>query len=444
MTSPRNKNLLMKTFILISILIVVLFFYLVNSAFSSSPIISRSYVQPGEVKQAVSLYKKISNDISQSNENVEIFLSEDDLNAIFKTSSHVTPRLSFDYNMVKDVGLNVFASLDLSDYRSESYINVSCVISGDAPHKIDVCQMGDITVPGQMVYWLGYAALTVLFDDDVKSTYLQFLDELTFIDGGVYTSATTTDGFKETSKTRLKNFYNTFKSFIPSDMEQMNAEVIRRYLTAITNQVGLSNDRKVDLVEVFNVVFQLASDRSQNGNPIDENSYALWSVSIAFANPRFSELIGFEPQDFEQAIDLSRQKILTLESRHDLALHFLYSAIIERVGSEAISNNIGELKELYDANEGGSGFDFSDLAADISGARFSSYISSSESHAYQAQRFLSTANSSGLFNLRVDNKTVLSKKENFTGNFMNEENERYIDEINGIKTKVARLPLYMK
>ncbi len=60
---------------------------------------------------------------------------------------------------------------------------------------------------------------------------------------------------------------------------------------------------------------------------------------------------------------------LTLRGRNDLARHFLVSAVAAASGHATISNALGLYKEFSDFNTG-SGFSFSDLAADKAGTKF--------------------------------------------------------------------------
>jgi hypothetical protein len=60
----------------------------------------------------------------------------------------------------------------------------------------------------------------------------------------------------------------------------------------------------------------------------------------------------------------------TLAGRDDLKRHFVVSAGIYAARSGDVAFGMGEFKELLDSNEGGSGFSFDDMAADLAGARF--------------------------------------------------------------------------
>lgn len=64
-----------------------------------------------------------------------------------------------------------------------------------------------------------------------------------------------------------------------------------------------------------------------------------------------------------------RRVRLVLRGRVDLAQHFLASAAVTAASGSAVSEALGLSKELADAR-GGSGFSFTDLAADRAGTRF--------------------------------------------------------------------------
>lgn len=57
----------------------------------------------------------------------------------------------------------------------------------------------------------------------------------------------------------------------------------------------------------------------------------------------------------------------TMHARHDLAQHFGVSMGLTAVLGEKRAESAGILKELLDAQDGGSGFSFADLAADFAG-----------------------------------------------------------------------------
>jgi hypothetical protein len=64
----------------------------------------------------------------------------------------------------------------------------------------------------------------------------------------------------------------------------------------------------------------------------------------------------------------------TMFGRHDLAQHFFVSAALTAVLGAKAAGAAGVAKELLDARDGGSGFSFADLAADMSGVHFASRL----------------------------------------------------------------------
>lgn len=63
-----------------------------------------------------------------------------------------------------------------------------------------------------------------------------------------------------------------------------------------------------------------------------------------------------------------------LFGRHDLAQHFVVSAGLTVLYGMRAAEAAGILKEMLDAQPGGSGFSFADLAADFSGVAFAEWI----------------------------------------------------------------------
>jgi hypothetical protein len=72
------------------------------------------------------------------------------------------------------------------------------------------------------------------------------------------------------------------------------------------------------------------------------------------------------------AVRAKRLRVLgepTLHGRHDLALHFSVSAALTAAHGAKAAEAAGLLKEMLDSN-GGSGFSFADLSADLAGIAF--------------------------------------------------------------------------
>lgn len=67
----------------------------------------------------------------------------------------------------------------------------------------------------------------------------------------------------------------------------------------------------------------------------------------------------------------------TMWNRHDLAQHFVVSAALSVVFGPKAAREMGLMKEMADA-QGGSGFSFADLSADLAGITFANHLRSSQ------------------------------------------------------------------
>jgi hypothetical protein len=93
--------------------------------------------------------------------------------------------------------------------------------------------------------------------------------------------------------------------------------------------------------------------------------------------PLVGELVrAIEPED-ARAMRLATLDPPTMRQRHDLAQHFWVSAAIASIAGPAAAEAAGVAKELRDA-DGGSGFSFADLCADLAGISLAERVKSGQ------------------------------------------------------------------
>jgi len=129
-------------------------------------------------------------------------------------------------------------------------------------------------------------------------------------------------------------------------------------MNRLLNQLG---NREQSVIKLLSPLFRFAAIRSrQNSQPVAENQIALLTLAAYVVNRNPTRYISTDAHN-----DL-KKITLTLKGRKDLAQHFLVSSAINALSNAAWSQAIGLQKELKDS-DGGSGFSFVDLMADISG-----------------------------------------------------------------------------
>lgn len=138
---------------------------------------------------------------------------------------------------------------------------------------------------------------------------------------------------------------------------------------------------KGSLMPLLTQMFKEAEARSATRDPVAENT-ALLTVLGAWAS-RQGHLRRLVPESKLRP----RYFRLKLFGRYDLAQHLLISAALAARGDGSLSDAVGLLKEINDADHG-SGFSFTDIAADRAGTRFGRLAVGSKPLAHRFQRLV--------------------------------------------------------
>ena len=119
----------------------------------------------------------------------------------------------------------------------------------------------------------------------------------------------------------------------------------------------------IPLVEVVAPLFAYARERG--GSADAENRAALTALAAYLSGISLPKLLEGDGPSFRRA----PRVLLSLNGRRDFAEHFVISAALTVNAGSRLATAIGLIKEEEDANKGGSGFSFTDLAANRAGVR---------------------------------------------------------------------------
>lgn len=192
--------------------------------------------------------------------------------------------------------------------------------------------------------------------------------------------------------------------------------------------------KRAPLLDVLQPLFQLAQSRSQEHDPIRENR-ALLTLLGGWAGG--SDLAEMIPGSLEQPGRFQ----LRLQRRMDFAQHFLISAALAARSDGALADAIGLFKELSDSN-GGSGFSFTDIAADRSGTRFGEVATGAEMPARELQNLLAQGIAeTDLMPAARDLPEHMNSAE-FEARFGGVGSPRYTEMMAEIERRIAALDLY--
>ena len=188
-----------------------------------------------------------------------------------------------------------------------------------------------------------------------------------------------------------------------------------------------------DFALLVGSAFNLARQRSESRDPVAENRAALTALAEKALGGRLLTRGGLgKPAETTG---------LSLAGREDMAQHFAVSAFIAATGGEGLSDLAGLYKELRDTRHG-SGFSFTDLAADRAGSRFGEAGTHSEESARRLQqRMAGSREPSAYFPAYADLPEFMNEAE-FHRRFGGVGEPPYRRQVDAIEARIAALPLY--
>jgi uncharacterized protein YfiM (DUF2279 family) len=129
-------------------------------------------------------------------------------------------------------------------------------------------------------------------------------------------------------------------------------------------------DGDAGFAELLELAFAFAEDNSHGTDPIPPNRAAILALGVLLGDEHVTVVAR---RQFDEGrlpeIEALRERI-TVHGRADWSRHFWVSATLTLLSDVDRSITVGITKELMDAVPGGSGFSFSDLAADAAGNMF--------------------------------------------------------------------------
>jgi hypothetical protein len=161
-------------------------------------------------------------------------------------------------------------------------------------------------------------------------------------------------------------------------------ERLRRYQSLLAAESRRAGSTRVSLADVLPLLFRLAGEQSAKGDAIAENRAAILVATWHALGRPLHELVP-EAATWPRP----RDRTVTLDGRDDFAKHFLVSATIAAYADTVLADAVGLYKEIEDSRSG-SGFSFTDIAADRAGTRFGELAVADADSARRLQRRVAT------------------------------------------------------
>lgn len=205
----------------------------------------------------------------------------------------------------------------------------------------------------------------------------------------------------------------------------------------LIDQITLRHDPgwRLSLAELLQPLFAEAYRRSDEDTAVEENRAAIVAISsYVFKN----DLRAYLPpeQRFKKEYEVFAYK------RVDLPQHFIASAVLAATGSSVLGNLLGIDKEVGDAQQGGSGFSFVDLAADRAGLKLGARAVQSSEHARRLQKMLANIRDYAEVLPDASDLPENLSDQQFQARFDSTDSEAYQALLKQIDGRIEDLPIY--
>jgi hypothetical protein len=217
-------------------------------------------------------------------------------------------------------------------------------------------------------------------------------------------------------------------------------QLIRVYYARVAETARGHRQAETSLAAYLVPLFRQARERSAVGDPVDENRAAILALALHFGDPRVERLVG-NVIPAELKAQGKAESYVRLGGRHDYMQHFVTSAGLHLAGGKDFADAVGTAKEIEDAN-GGTGFSFTDLAADRAGVRFAEVAVASPSSARRVQEALSGYVGERDFFPEVHDLPEGLTSAEFRARYGDTERPAYDQIVNEIDRRIAAIALY--
>ncbi|MCH8537240.1 MAG: hypothetical protein LAT66_05635 [Alkalimonas sp.] len=308
-----------------------------------------------------------------SQNGIEVELKQKQLDALLNVASHTIKPLTF-HGALGDFGAVVHVVLRLPRPVDGRLLHGYCMMSETREgFVIDSCQFGKLPISGRIAMALLRFSVRLVFAEPSDEQLLTLFQHGRLSDGTLSFVQPDASGFQLQFNPRLYTSRQLSRDLMGSS--QVYAPDVELYLDALQRLITSYPDER-RLAFFMQQLLQLAQERAPESQLDQEAMNALWALAVGFGNQGF---IRFANPDVDRET-VPNLPGAVLFDRRDLTLHFLYSVVIKLVGNVYLADQIGQLKEIHDAAEGGTGYSFVDIAANKSGVWFAQHLGQIDYH----------------------------------------------------------------
>ena len=319
-------------------------------AYSRGPaVVGQGALTPALIHRAQALFRQHDPRNAREGQIRSVQLTGADVNLM---ANYAASRFGVATDMVlQDREAFVHASAPIPRSPFGGYVNVSAVIGeSEGLPRVENVTVGRLPIPDLVADWVLHRALRQLSQPDGEQLAADTIKSVSIGEGLLRVEYE----WRADLQDRLRALA------VPRE----DVERLRAYHERIVRTLEDLPPQRKSIVDLLRPVMQLAGERSATGDPAAENRAAIIALTV-YINGRGLAALVPAARGWPRATP----RTLYLRGRDDLPKHFSSSAALAAAAGTPLSDAVGVYKEVNDS-QGGSGFSFSDIAADRAGTTF--------------------------------------------------------------------------
>lgn len=384
-------------------------FYLITSP---TPLLKPNpEINAQQVTQARAALSRIARQVKGNEEKLDVVINQNEIDGLANLAAQTLKRTRIEA-FIQGQQLTTAVSFQPYQQRPQLFINAYCTFyQSTLEFRAEYCQIGQLPIAASIANWLISKGLTKVLGADLGSSFVEISKNIEIRNDHLRLFIQRPEQF---NKHKLKQSLVAVSQNVTSDYLglSLNAQSFHQYIQVLqslerpkqslafyTQKLFAEVKQRTEILRAKSIINPNAEGaRSADLIEIEENRAAIWALSSFFGDARFAEYAGLKFGRSSQS-----KYVPSLSGRKDLALHFLYSAVLDQIGGSDFGFKIGELKELNDSDFGGSGYSFADLAADKAGILFSQQLTKSQRLAQRSQHILASSSDESVYFPSIEN-----------------------------------------
>ena len=323
--------------------------------------------EPSNAAKARDVLKRFRNAFNSREHQRTVAVSQSEINSVLMFAGRAVPSFR-GRATVTATKIKLAVSAKPPRLPGNKWLNLDLAIT-PSTQGLDITsiRVGPFDLPPGLVLPVLALAMDTALDDELGTLTFNGVERVSVQDKTVSVGINISPDIRKAVFARSKERLRAFNPF-------GEATDIRGYYVAMHAAAEAGKlPRRGSFTPYLHFALDMARQQAAGDDVAVELRSTLLAVGVYCGIRRLEILVGtVVPGDLRKQPAHCRRT--TLGGRGDLRQHFIVSAVLRVASYTGVSFTIGEFKELLDANKGGSGFSFDDVAADLPGIRFAATL----------------------------------------------------------------------